>query len=235
MSGNFFEKRATSTDGRFFRDLPGRAEADFHKQAAISDWTNFTDDEDGPGPLPTGFHRPANTQPEALEAGGERFNDSQDDAGTGGGIQQSTAGDAKISPPANGGAQMGKNASVTPAAPRRFLGTSFEKRALPSADDVYDKAKSVGSDVASGAKDWASQVGSSAGDAASSLGSSAKDALNSVANNKWAALAALGLGGHVALKGAGKVAKGAGKLLRIGEKAEKPVGMVGRLARKLHL
>lgn len=86
--------------------------------------------------IPTGFERPTSEQPEALEAGGERFHDSEAriaDFGTGKGVPKHglvETGGMKVS--ATSGHQMGKHAAA------RFLGTTMAKTA--AAVDV-DKHK----------------------------------------------------------------------------------------------
>lgn len=178
--GMFFEKRAKPRAGRFFRDMAGRDDANFHQKTAMGSFGNYGggavnvstpmygggtgkigaknqmsitgtggamggssgyrgegigDQGQGGGQygtgrgqkkmarvqasnpenesgLPTGFHRPAYAQPEALEAGGERFHSTQAEPaqyGVGTGMQTSLPqGRMRMNPTHSG--QMGKNA-----------------------------------------------------------------------------------------------------------------------------
>jgi hypothetical protein len=77
--------------------------------------------------LPTGFHRPASEQPEALEPGGERFHSTEANAadyGSGEGISHGLVEAGKMRMKATSGHQMGKHASAYDGPPR-FLGTPY--------------------------------------------------------------------------------------------------------------
>jgi hypothetical protein len=101
--------------------------------AQPSDW-------DAGAGLPTGFHRPASEQPEALEAGGERFHSSDTknpSHGTGAGIRHglTETGGMKLRP----GAQGGKHASDM-----RYLGTRFNKTSASAERGGGEAGDSVG-------------------------------------------------------------------------------------------
>lgn len=173
-SGRFFEKRGTSADGRFLRDLPGKLDGHFHKAAA-------------PAPssedllLPTGFHRPTREQPEDLEAGGERFHSTEAqpaDFGAGKGLAHAMTEGGRVHVGANASGQMGKHAAP------RFLGTSMEKRAYPHAEDVGDYAGSRFDEF----KDSAKKGLSAAGDLAD-------QGVKKITRSPVAALIAAGLAG----------------------------------------
>jgi hypothetical protein len=85
-------------------------------------------DWDQEGYLPSGYHRPSRTQPEAQESGGERFHDSEAEgpnfhASEGQRHGLKAAGSLHMA--ATSGHNMGKHASEGPP---RFLGTSFEMK-----------------------------------------------------------------------------------------------------------
>lgn len=89
---------------------------------------NTPNDWDAESGLPTGFHRPAYEQPEALEPGGDRFHSTEaqgPDYGAGQGLQNGNVG-SRMSMKPGTGHQMGKHAAP------RFLGTSFAKTAYVS-------------------------------------------------------------------------------------------------------
>ena len=100
--------------------------------------------------FPTGFHRPTNEQPEALEAGAERFasTDSPDvDYGTGKGIKQGGTNEGgNFMASLLGGVQMGKHASD----PGMTSGQFWKDRANEAGSSVREGAGELGS-AASGA------------------------------------------------------------------------------------
>ena len=112
--------------------------------AAPSDW------DAGEG-LPTGFHRPTDTQPEDLEPGGERFHET-DPSGPefGAGVSMSNGLVEGGAMRVRQGSGAVKHASVTP----RFMGTSYgiDKQAMKITDRSTwersgDQAKKTGKRV----------------------------------------------------------------------------------------
>jgi hypothetical protein len=259
-AGLFFEKRAQSTDARFFRDLPGRDEADFHDlrasevKTANPDPTYLWDE-----PVADGFHRPAREQPEALEHGGERFHASDADYGTGAAGKHSVVDSHKT--PARAGGPMGKHASTM----TRFLGTSFEKSAvsLPSRRDVgetYDKARDAGERALDAGKaygDKALETGKELGGklleraghygnqaletlkgSSQGLGNKADEVLDAASKHPVGAAAMLGGAGVIGAKAVGGAARGAARGAAALFRRKKPVpkGIVERgLAGLSHL
>lgn len=129
--------------------------------AAPSDW------EDGEG-IPTGFHRPAEKQPEPLEAGGDRFfaTDAKPAAyGAGPETRHGLVEGGSMRMRSTSGPQMGKHAS---ADPQRFLGTSFAKTAL-STEDASDWASQRGSEFGSSLRRFGDTVASKGGEAVKSI------------------------------------------------------------------
>jgi hypothetical protein len=261
--GLFFEKRAQSTEARFFRDLPGRDVANFfnadtarnggagHHKTATPDPTYLWDE-----PVADGFHRPAREQPEPIEHGGERFHASDADYGTGVGVAHSVVVPDKKSSGTSG--SLGKHAA---AATPRFLGTSFEKSALslPSGKEVgdaYDKAKDAGARAldagqAFGEKaietgkelggkilDRAARYGTQALEtlkgSGQGLGDKADEALDAASKHPLGAAAMLGGAGVLGAKAVGGAARGAASLLH--RRKPVPKGLVARgLAGLSHL
>lgn len=179
------------------------------KQAARtpSDW-------DADSGLPTGFHRPAEEQPEALEAGGDRFHNSQTkgpDYGVGEGISHGLVEGGSLRVKGTSGGQIGKHASP------RFLGTSY---------GLDKTAKSWGEERGSEFKRSLEKGVSGAGEAASE---GVKSITRSPAASIVAAmlLAKMGLKGA---KGAGRVAKKGYKRARFGkQEPEVPKSLAEKL------
>ena len=292
---DFFEKRAKSSTGHFFRDLPGRVTGSFYKEGQFgiptptaapndvdpagaqmfgtgkgkekkkpaepklntgnlppelaamlqaekkaneSDITSLGMNETDPGPLPLGFHRPARTQPEALEDGAERFHTSEN--GTGGGIRHGVIEGGQIHAGALSQPQMKKT-----AADLRFMGTSFQKVSFPKqANDTVDNITDTASDYAGkaweGGKSIANQIGSGTVDAVGRIGSGAKDAVGQIGSaagqaikNPWVDLALLGLAAKSTLgmagRGARAIGRGAKSLAGIGKVEEKAPGLIERV------
>jgi hypothetical protein len=252
QGGLFFEKRAQSAEGRFFRDQRGRDTAEFFKTATPD--PTFLWDE----PVANGFHRPTREQPEALEHGGERFHATEADYGTG------TAGKHSVvdKPAASAGGQLGKHAAALP----RFCGTSFEKSALSlptgkQVGDAYDKARDAGNQAVEAGKafgekaleagkelggrvlDRAVRYGGQAVDtlkgSGAGLGDSVDQALDSASRHPLGAAAMLGGAGLIGAKAVGGAARGAahGVASLVGRRRPKPPkGLVERgLAGLSHL
>lgn len=275
--GMFFQKRAESASGNFFRDLPGRSNGTFHKKAdadmgyadpapaasaaqpstttpampgsemgggmygtgkpknakeqsklaallasagpgetrtavkvasaAPSDW----EAEIG---LPSGMHRPAIEQPEALEEGGERFHSTLakspsvgSEAAVRHGVEE--GGSMHVSP--GTGHQLGKHAAP------RFLGTQFAKHALDSSD--YERAKGyVG--------DRLGEIGSSLKGGSRDFASTADGAIKSVTQSPVGAAVAAMVAGKLGLSAIKGIGRGGARLL--GRKAPPKPGLVGQ-------
>jgi len=92
-----------------------------HAAPSPNDW-------DADSGIPVGFHRPTDQQPEALEAGGERFHSTEvsNPSFAGRGVRHGLTETGGISRSADMSHQVGKHASATPP---RFLGTSLTKTA----------------------------------------------------------------------------------------------------------
>jgi len=171
--------------------------------AAPSDW-------DG-ADLATGFHRATREQPEPLEAGGERFHDTDGNGSEYRGQGSRTHGvveGGSMRKRQGTGHQMGKHASASPA---RFLGTSFNKTAEP--DMKYDKdyAKRLGGNVSGTVRKTLSQAGQTAGKA---LEEGSKSPI------------AVGIAALLAAKLGMRGIKGAAGLAGLKRKA--PAGLIGR-------
>ena len=282
--GMFFEKRAQPREGRFFDQLPGRDDGNFHKIAMYSyapgtiprgggmnvgaasgpsygagagsfDPSKVTTanagatgspagiygtgkgkqhskkayesptvpESDG---VPTGFHRPAHEQPEALEGGGERFHSTQSrapeyGAGTG---RQSTTQQSQMKMKATSNGQLGKQASV------RYLGTSFalEKDAGEWGD--------IGSNFVDTLGTSSRQAVDTAGKWGKNFARRATKKVEEKSKDPAYALGALGAGalgagllGRGLLRGAGKGAK---RLWR-GKPATPPPGILSRIKRSI--
>jgi len=291
--GLFFEKRGgTSKEGRFFRDLPGRVGADFHK-SAMFDTGGMPSPDMGAGegleapkvkklldyekkehghvptvaeekaekkaspdptflydePVSDGLHRPARTQPEALEDGGTRFQSSEADYGTGRGFHHGTNETGTMRMNVREGSQMGKQASVLP----RFLGTTFEKSAFKlTKADLEETGKEVGghvADAASKVRDVAAEYAPKAGRAikdvaergyegAKELAGTSMDTLKEEANkvpgqlsdlakSPAGAAGLLAAGGLGAYAGGKKILGGAAGLLR--RKPKPAAGLLERI------
>jgi len=146
-----------------------------------NEWSHETD-------LPNGFHRPAKDQPEDLEAGGERFFDSEVEGpsyrssdGMRHGVKE--GGSMHMRP--GSGHQIGKHASQAP----RFLGTSFAKEA------------GYGSEFKSSLGKAKDEFVSSLGKAKEEAGEEASGALHSITKSPLAAAAITGLAGAALLRG----------------------------------
>lgn len=211
--GKFFEKRAKSADGRFLRDLPGRGNAAFHKAAGLS-----TSDEDM---VPTGIHRAAKAQPEALESGGERFHSTTaepTDFGTGKGIDHAMVEGGKMRIGVNASSQMGKHAAP------RFLGTSFEKKG-----GVYDDIKSSAGKASDYAGSKWDKLTANAGKGGHDIGGKLDKGVDAIVGSPAGALVALGAGGLAVKSILGRGARGvAGMFRRGGGAATKSRGLIGR-------
>ncbi len=157
--------------------------------AAPSDW------EADMG-IATGFHRPTKDQPEALEAGGERFHSTlakPPASGSPPGMRHGINEGGSMNIPATSGHQLGKHAAP------RFLGTGFAKNAVD-----WDKAKSYAGDRLNEMKDSLSSTG---GDLADSADKAVKGVTKSPLGTTVAALVGAKLLGHAA----GGVGRGIGR------------------------
>jgi hypothetical protein len=126
------EERPAKADDEDKPEKEEEPEPEKTAQKVPSDW-------DADSGLPTGFHRPAYEQPEALEEGGERFHSTEakgPDFGVGEGLQDTTR-QAKLKKPPGTGHQMGKHASL------RYLGTSFSKEAGWTKERVREGGEST--------------------------------------------------------------------------------------------
>jgi hypothetical protein len=168
-------------------------------------------DWDADSGLPTGFHRPASTQPEELEAGGERFHSSDvkgTDYGAGEGMTHGLVEGGSMR--RQGGSQIGKHAAP------RFLGTSYgqEKTASSYAEDRGGEfTRSLGKGV------------SSAGEALGSVGEAASEGVKSITKSPAASLVAAILLAKFGLrggKGLGRAAKKGYKRVRHGKPPPPP-------------
>jgi len=187
-SGEGSEEEASPEDT--LKALLGKAvaEGDEQPQKTAAKSPNDWDADAG---LPTGFHRPAGDQPEALEAGGERFHSTEHkgaDFGVGHGLVET--GSFKMKGTSSG--QMGKHAS----APLRFLGTSYG----------IDKE-------ATWSEDQANRFVGSARSGIGSIGEAAKKGVESVTSSPAASLIALALLGRAGLRGGKAGLKGAKKAI----------------------
>jgi hypothetical protein len=176
-------------------------------------------DWDADSGLPTGFHRPASEQPEALEEGGERFfstEASNPAFGGGKGVRHGLLETGGMNMPAGHGHQVGKHAS---AAPVRFLGTSFgtSKTAAPIAN-YGDKAEG-----------YASARGSEAAESLRAAGRSVADTADKAIKAGTRSPAAMGLAalllGRVGLRGMKRLGRGAARAASGGRIAQRPPGL----------
>lgn len=186
-----------------------------------SDW-------DGDAGLPTGFHRPASEQPEALEAGGDRFHGSQNkgpEYGAGTGIRHGLVETGGLHMKGTSSGQMGKSASAP-----RFLGTS------------HNMSKT--------AKSWGQERGEefqgSVEKGVRGIGEGVSEGVKSITKSPAASLVAavlLARMGVKGAKGAGRVAKAGYKRARFGKQVpevpktltEKLMGGAKSLGEKLKL
>jgi hypothetical protein len=161
------------------------------------------DDWDADSSLPTGFHRPANEQPEALEPGGERFHST-----TAKGPAHGLIEGGSLHMRQGTGHQMGKHASAA-AAPPRFLGTSFALQKT-AADMKYDPRYGENASNYAGQR-W-EEAKKSLGEAGSWAGEKADEGVKAITRSPAAtvlAAALLGKAGFGALRGLGRrVARG---------------------------
>lgn len=178
------ERKASDSEEKEKEDK--KEEASEEKTASLNpnDWDMGTD-------IPTGFHRPTSTQPEALETGGERFHSTTAKSPSHGVIEG-----GKLSLPKGAGSQMGKHASVS-----RFMGTSFalEKQA----ENPYEK------DMGNYAKERFGEAKQSLRRAGHFVAQNADKGVKEITRNPAAtALAALLIGhaGYGALKSVGRSA-----------------------------
>jgi len=193
--------------------------------ASPSDWDADTS-------LPTGFHRPAKLQPEALEDGGERFHSTEDGTVIPSSNRQrhGLVEGGSMSLRATSSPQMGKHASVG-----RFLGTSYgiEKGAassMPPMPSYYSSDKP--SNEATGGS-WlgnrASEFGSSLKRAVGGIGDMASQGVKSITQSPVGATVAalvaakMGLGGAKKIMRLGAGAKAAEKAM-LAAKAAKAAG-----------
>lgn len=173
-------------------------------------------DWDADSGLPTGFHRPAYEQPEALESGGERFHSTEAKSpnyGVGHGLVEG----GRLRVPKGTGHQLGKHAST---APPRFLGTSF---ALQKTAMKYDPS------YGEKGQDWASERAGEAGKSLRRAGrfavSKADEGVKAITRSPAATAIAAMLLGRVGLRGL----KGAGRFaMRGGRRAPAPQGLVSQ-------
>ena len=173
--------------------------------ASPTDW-------DADSGMATGFHRPAHEQPEALEAGAERFHSTESNSVVPASNRQRHGlfeGGAGMTVRATSSPQMGKHAGVT-----RFLGTSFEKRAFMPAVQEKQDAPGAGGYVAGRANEF----GDSLGKGVSSIGSALSSGVKSITKSPAAATIATIL--------ALKMGHGAGKRLVRGMRAGKAAAKV---------
>lgn len=175
--------------------------------AAPSDW-------DADSGLPTGFHRPAKEQPEPLEAGGERFHDSEARAPSLGapGAKHGLVEGGSMSLRATSSPQMGKHASP------RFLGTSFGiEKSAASAEEYANRASDY---VSARGGEFKKNVGI----AARGLGGKADEAVKSITSSpQGSAIAALVLG----RMGMGVMGGAARKVVGRAFKRKQPVSAAG--------
>lgn len=174
--------------------------------AAPSDW-------DADVGIPTGFHRPATEQPEALETGGERFHSTEAKA-IGNTQRHGLVEGGSMHAGGLTGHQMGKHASA------RFLGTSFNKTAMN-----YTKAEDYAKPAGGYASDRLSEAGESMKTLGKELGGHADKAVRGITSSPVATgiaalvAAKLGMG---AIKGVGR---GAARL--VGRKKAPPPSLAG--------
>jgi hypothetical protein len=175
---------------------------------APSDW-------DSDASLPTGFHRPARSQPEALESGGERFfaTDAKSaDHGSGASRTHGLVEGGGMSVRATSTHQMGKHASMR-ATPHRFMGTSFSKEALDA-----DAARNYAGERGEEFKD-------SLGKAYDTVKSHAGEGVKAITKSPWGAALATLVAGKVGL---GALKSGGRGLARLaGRKPKVQQGMLG--------
>ncbi|MBP9824081.1 MAG: hypothetical protein KBF21_07655 [Thermoanaerobaculia bacterium] len=163
--------------------------------AAPSDWAV----DEG---LPTGFHRPAKEQPEALEAGGERFHDSRarlpeySAPTTRHGLVEGGA----MALPGTASSQMGKHASM------RYLGTAYSEKTAASAEEYASRAGDYIGDRASEAK-------TNLGVGLRELAGKADEGLKSVTRSPMGAGVAALVLGHLGMRGLKGAAGGAKRLI----------------------
>lgn len=172
-----------TASGMFFRDTPGRDNGEFHKEASRR--ARSQEKAAGVTPadwgleehLPSGRHRPASVQPEALEDGGERFHSEEARA---------------------------RNPQTKVSSDLRFMGTSFNKRA---ASMDFTPAEEYAGDTMDYLGDRADEAKRSLGRAGGQIMETADKGIRAAANNPLAAgIGALALGGLGVrgLRGAGR-------------------------------
>lgn len=157
------------------------------KKAGVlpSDW----DADQG---LPTGFHRPASSQPEELESGGNRFHSTESegpDYGVGDGIKHGLSESGRLRVGSGSGSQMGKHASV------RFLGTSY---------GMDKEAKSF-------AGERSSEFKESLKEGLGDIGGAASEGVKSITKSPMASLAIAALLGRAGFRGSKRLGRAAKK------------------------
>jgi len=169
--------------------------------------------------LPTGFHRATYEQPEGLEAGGERFHDtetSNPSFGVGKSVRHGLTETGGSSRPAGYGHQVGKHAS---ASPPRFLGTSYGMSKVGAIKDYASKAEGYGGQLSSQGGDSLKELGRQAA-------STADKGLQAVTRSPIAMGVAALLAGKMGLRGLKGVGRGAKRLVR-GKAKPRPQGLLG--------
>lgn len=168
--------------------------------------------------IPTGFHRPAYEQPEALEPGGDRFHSTEatgPDYGAGKGFSMSTTRQAKQRTAPTSSGQMGKHASASELP--RFLGTKY---AMVKHADAGQYLTERGSDFTSSLRR-----------AAGGVGSRLDEAAKGISQSPLASTLLLGFGLKGLGRGAGKLVRGATK--GIGAKGAARKATKARIAAKM--
>lgn len=164
------------------------------KRASVMDLLKVSaaapSDGEAASDMPTGFHRPAHTQPEALESGGERFHSTE------GGVIEGSRNNQRhglveggaMSMPATASPALGKHASVG-----RFMGTSF------------------GIEKGAGVEDWVSQR---AGEFGGSLRNAIDTSTKSITQSPIAATVAALLAARIGARGVMKAGRFGKRLIK---------------------
>lgn len=166
-------------------------------------------DYDSDSGMPTGFHRPASKQPEALEDGGERFHSQSN------GPSRGLVEGGKMNLAKGTGQNMGKHASAAPTV-ARFMGTSYGmNKSAAKSESEYEKSLR-------GAGSYTRGKGDQALDSLKRGGRQAGKALDEGIDAVTKSPAAMGIGalllGRAGLGGAKRLGR-----LALGRK--KPVGL----------
>lgn len=190
--------------------------------AAPSDW-----DVGAASSLPTGYHRPSREQPEALEAGGERFHSTTEKgrgfSGVDGPVHGITEG-GRLKSRATQSPQMGKHAS----ADLRYMGTSINKSAA-NYQDVKDYVGARVSDAGVGGQKLLAkgeEYAAAGKEGAKKLLHKADKGLKEGLRTPGGAAAAAGIGGLIAAGLLRKGGRGAMRLFR--GKQKPPPGLIDR-------